>query len=172
MGYNIVVGEACFEGSKEDAYLTVDAECVAHDDAPVFPNDPMTGNDNSRSSGYSVWSDFCRDVGLYGMFYGKDGRRNPYMEGDPNCHRETPILANHPGFALINEKDVLAVKHALDQHIATHGELTPGFRTWDEREEDAPADAEACAQRARLIWLHYWCDWAVKNCTWPIIANS
>lgn len=172
MGYDLIVGEACFRGDKDEAYLRVWAEPQAHDAAPVFPNDPMTGNGNLRSPGYSAWTDFCRDVGLYGMFYGKDGQRNPYMHPDPNCHRETPILSDHPGFQAINEADVLAIKHALDQHIAKHGKLVPGFRDWHEKDEDAPPNAMECAQRARLIWLHYWCDWAVKNCTWPVIANS
>lgn len=172
MGYNIAIGEAIFEGNKDDLYLRVWAEPQAHDEAPAFENDPLTGNGNSRSPGYSVWTDLCRDTGLYGMFYGTNGRRVPYMEGDPNCHREMPILAEHPGYAVINEADVMAIKHALDQHVLKHGELTPGFRDWQERDEDAPANAGECATRARLIWLHYWCDWAVRNCKWPVIANS
>lgn len=172
MGYTLVVGEATFQGDKDEAWLRVWAEPAAHDDAPTFPNDEMTGNGNSRSPGYSAWADFCRDTGLYGMFFGVDGRRNPYMQPDPNSHRESPILAEHPGFAAINSEDVLALKQALERHIAKHGELTPGFRNWGEKEEDAPEDAMACAQRARLIWLHYWCDWAVRTCKWPVIANS
>lgn len=172
MGYTLIIGEAKFEGCRDDAYLYVWAESEAHDDAPTFPNDEMTGNGNMRSPSYKGWSDFCRDTGLYGMFFGIDGRRNPYMQPDPASHRETPIMAHHPGFTLINEEDALAVKQALDRHIAEHGELTPGFRDWREKEEEAPADALACAQRARLIWLNYWFDWAVENCTWPVVANS
>lgn len=172
MGYTIIIGEASFDGCKEDAYMRVWARPEAHDSAPVFPNDPMTGNGNSRSPGYSAWTEFCRDVGLYGMFYGMNGRRNPYMEGDPECHREVPILADHPGYAPINSEDVAAIKDALDQHIAAYGDLVPGFRDWNEKEEDMPTDAMQCAQRARLIWLHYWSDWAVNNCEWPVIANS
>lgn len=172
MGYSLIIGEAAFEGSKEDAYLQIWADPQSHDTAPVFPNDEMTGNSNYRSPSYCGWSDFCRDVGLYGMFFGIDGRHNPYMEGDPDCHREVPILAEHPGYALLNEQDVLAVRQALDRHIAEHGHVEPGFRSWDERPEDAPANATACAQRARLLWLHYWTKWAVENCKWPILANS
>lgn len=172
MGYTLIIGDACFQGDKADAYLRVWAKPEAHDAAPTFPNDEMTGNGNARSPSYSGWADFCRDVDLYGMFFGLDGRRDPYMKGDPDSHREQPILAEHPGFAPINEQDVLAVKRALDQHIAKHGDLTPGFRDWMEKEENAPPDAMACAQRARLIWLHYWCAWAVSTCEWPVIANS
>lgn len=172
MGYNLAIGEAIFQGNPDHCYLTVWAERQAHDAAPTFENDPLTGNTNERSPSYSAWTEFCRDVGLYGMFYGVDGRRDPYMRGDPDCHRETPILSNHPGYEMIGEADVLAIKHALDQHIIKHGDLVPGFRPWDERDEDAPANALQCAQRARLLWIHYWADWAVRNCKWPIIANS
>lgn len=172
MGYTLIIGEATFEGSRDDAYLRVWAEPAAHDDAPIFPNDPLTGNGNQRSPGYSAWTDFCRDTGLYGMFYGLDGRRDPYMCEDPDCHRERPILADHPGYAAINAEDVLAIKQALDRHVLKHGNLTPGFRPWDERPEDAPTNSMECAQRARLLWLHYWCEWAVGACKWPVIANS
>jgi len=172
MGYTLKIGEACFEGDKDEAYLRVWAKSEAHDDAPTFPNDEMTGNGNSRSPSYTGWAEFCRDTGLYGMFYGLDGRRDPYMKEDPSCHRETPILSDHPGFAALNAADVLAVRHALDQHITKHGDLTPGFRGWAEKEEDAPSDANACAARARLIWLHYWTDWAVNNCENPVLVNS
>lgn len=172
MGYTIIIGEACFEGEKGEAYLRVWAKGEAHDAAPTFPNDGMTGNGNSRSPSYTGWSGFCRDVGLYGMFFGMDGRRDPYMRADPDCHRETPIMSDHPGFQAINQADALAVRHALDQHIAKHGNLSPGFRPWDERDEDAPPDSMACAQRARLLWLDYWVNWAVETCEWPVIANS
>ena len=172
MSYRLIIGEAKFDGDKDEAYLRVWAEPQAHDEAPTFPNDEMTGNGNTRSPGYSAWTEFCRDTGLYGMFYGTNGRRVPYMEPDPNCHRDIPILADHPGFAAINHEDVLAVKQALERHVAKYGELEPGFRSWQEREEDAPENATECAARARLLWLHYWCDWAVKNCQHPVIANS
>jgi len=172
MGYTIAIGEACFDGEKGGTWLRVWAKPEAHDTAPVFPNDEMTRNGNSRSPSYTAWSNFCRDTGLYGMFFGLDGRRNPYMQADPNCHRETPIMSDHPGYAMINAEDVLAVKQALDRHIAKHGNLVPGFRDWMEKDEDAPADAMECAQRARLIWLHYWVDWAVRSCEWPVLVNS
>lgn len=172
MGYTIVIGEAIFDGDKSEAYMKVWAEGQSHDDAPTFPNDEMTGNSNMRSPSYTGWSEFCRDSGLYGMFFGIDGRRDPYMKADENCHRETPIMSDHPGFAVINDEDVLAIKQALERHKMKYGELEPGFRGWLEKEEDAPPNATACATRARLLWLHYWTDWAVKNCKWPVIVNS
>jgi hypothetical protein len=126
MGYTIKIGEAVLDAYKPDLYCRVWVRGEAHDAAPTFPNDEMTGNGNSRSPSYTGWSEFCREAGLYGMFFGMDGRRNPYMQGDPNCHRETPIMSNHPGFEMIGEEDVAAIKAALDAHIAKHGELTPG----------------------------------------------
>ncbi len=172
MGYTLIIGEACFQGDKSEAWLRVWAKPEAHDDAPTFEGDEMTGNGNSRSPSYTGWTEFCRQTGLYGMFYGLDGRRDPYMKEDPDCHRETPLLADHPGFCALNEADALAVKHALDQHVLKYGELVPGFRSWDEKEEDAPPNAMECATRARLLWLNYWVDWAVRSCEWPVLANS
>lgn len=172
MGYNIEIGEAQLKGYKEDLYLEVGVKAEVHDDAPSFANDPLTGKGNSRSPSYTVWAEMCRETGLYPMFYGLNGRRNPYMEPDPDCHRETPILANHPGFVMIGQEDVDVIKSALDRHIDEHGELEAGFRPFMESDEEAPKNAGECATRARLIWLHYWCDWAVKNCDWPIIANT
>jgi hypothetical protein len=171
MGYDLAIGEACFDGDVAEAYMRVWAKPEQHEEAPSFVNDPLTGNSNMRSPGYSVWSDFCRQTGLYGMFFGLDGRRNPYMEPDPASHREVPIMADHPGYAVINRQDVDAIRAALDAHIQKHGDIAPGFRDWHEADEDAPANAIDCATRARLIWLHYWSDWAVRNCQWPVIAN-
>jgi len=172
MGYNIAIGEAVFRGSKEEAYLSVWADSEVHDAAPSFPNDELTGQSNERSPSYIGWADFCRETGLYGMFFGLNGRRNPYMEGDPNCHRDQPIMADHPGYAAINNEDAFAVKQALEQHILKHGELNPGFTNWAASEADTPTNALQCATRARLIWLDYWVRWAVENCAHPVIANS
>lgn len=171
MGYDIAIGEAEFIGDTSEWYMRVWAKREAHDTAPTFANDPMTGNTNCRSPGYSVWTNFCRSTGLYGAFYGMNGQRVPYMEGDPDCYREVPILADHPGYAPINQQDADAFRAALDRHIAKHGYLEAGFRRWDEPDDEAPPDAEICAERARLLWLVYWTEWAVKNCTWPVIAN-
>lgn len=168
MGYSLIIGEAMFDGDKTDLYMHVWAEVTQHKDFPRFENDATDGN--WRDPGYSVWSEFCRDVGLFSMFYGLNGRRNPYMEGDPACHREIPILADHPGYAVIGPEDVSAIRVALDKHVEKHGILKPGFRPWNETK--SPPNAEACANRARLLWLYYWCDWAVTNCEWPVIANT
>jgi hypothetical protein len=172
MGYNLTIGEAVFVGDKSNLYMKVGARGEIHGHAPTFDNDPLTGNSNMRSPGYSVWTNFCRDTGLYPVFYGMNGTRNPYMEPDDDCYREVPLLAEHPGFQLIGPQDVVAFKDALDRHIAKHGHLTPGFRPWGESDDEAPETADACATRARLIWLHYWADWAVANCEWPVIANT
>lgn len=172
MGYNIAIGEAFLDGCKEDAYLRVWAKTEVHNAAPLFPNDDMTGQSNSRSPSYTAWSEMCRETGLYGMFFGIDGRRNPHMQAAPDCHRDVPIMADHPGYAPINAEDALAVKQALERHTLKYGELTPGFRDWMEKDTDAPLNANECATRARLLWLNYWVSWAVENCEHPVIANS
>lgn len=170
MGYTLAIGEAVFEGCKEDAYLRVWARSESHKTAPTFLNDEMTKSGNTRSPSYAGWAEFCRSTGLYGMFFGVDGSRP--LQADPNGHRDWPILADHPGYAALNDEDEMAVRHALERHVAEHGELEPGFRSWNEKEEDAPPNALACATRARLLWLHYWTKWAVENCEHPVLVNS
>jgi hypothetical protein len=174
MGYNINIGEAVFEDMSDgtSADLRVDVEHKALDEAPRFPNDDMTGNGNSRSPGYSVWHEFCLDTGIDELFYGggwdRDARQ--YKSCTEHFHRETPLLADHPGFKAINEHDVAFVKTALDTYRAKHPLAEPGFTTWDARDDDSFPIANA--NLARLIWLHFWMDWAVQNCRHPIVANS
>ena len=173
VSYDIQIGEACLEDMSYDkcAGLRVWAKRAAHDDAPTFENDDMTANGNCRRPGYSAWSEFCRETGLYAMFFGLDGRRNPYMRPDEdNCHRETPLLAEHPGFQAINKYDVEHVKERLDAYRAKYPNAKPGFDTWSTKDEDARPIEDA--HMASLIWLHYWMDWAVKTCAHPIVANS
>ncbi len=165
MGYDITIGNAYLEVYKEDLYMRIGAEHTTSPDAPVFKNDEMTGNGNCRSPSYIVWSDFCREVGLYGMFYGKDGKRNlaGYTEPEPNCHREAPILHSHPGAVLINEDDVEAVKNALDNYKIKHPKTVPGFDPWILKEDDVPVSQQS-AHMARLEWLYFWVKWVVDNC--------
>lgn len=172
MGYTITIGNAMFEspayGTK--TYLDVVAEGASTDDAPVFENDEMTGNTNSRSPSYTVWSDFCREVGVFELFYGggwdRDARANrPCSE---MFHREYGLLQNHPGFAAINQHDVDFVSVALDKYKTKHPEARPRFSDWGGNGGATEADANL----ARLIWLDYWMRWAVKNCERPIVKNS
>jgi hypothetical protein len=172
MAYNITIGEAQFEDMSygDSAGLRVEARRESHDNAPTFANDDMTGSGNCRSPSYSVWTNFCRDTGIYDLFYGNDRSARYYESEVPGMHREQPILADHPGFAAINEHDVAYVKRALDAYRLKHPNAQPGFDDWETREGEGVTMQDA--NMARLIWLHYWMDWAVKNCERPIVENT
>lgn len=174
MGYNIDIGEATFEDMSygTEASLKVDVGHVALAEAPTFENDPMTGNGNSRSPGYGAWKEFCEATGIFELFYGGgwDREYRGYKPCSEAFHRERPLLAEHPGFKAINQHDVDYVADALKRYRAKYPNANPGFDTWDTKEGDSRPIEDA--QMARLIWLHFWMDWAVKNCKHPIVANS
>ncbi len=171
MGYTITIGEAVLEDMTydDDPGLKVSARGEALDEAPEFENDGMTGNTNSRSPSYTAWSDFCRETGLYNLFFGGGWSREDrgYLPCE-NLHRESPLMAEHPGFRAINKIDADIVSASLAAYRAAHPNATPGFDTW----AGTPGFPMENATLARLIWLEFWMRWAVENCTHPIIENT
>jgi len=154
MGYTFTIGNAKPEFSKDDfPYLSAgwSVERTSHPDAPTFPGDEMTGNGNDRSPSYSVWADFCRDVGLYDLFFTSRGH----------------LHAGHPGCVGIDAEFAGKVSEALSLRKAT-ATLPPGFEVdWG---YDGPPNYDY--HLARLIWLDWWCRWAVENCETPAIENT
>lgn len=153
MGYNITVGNAVPEHSKEyfpDLSARWIVEGATSDAAPTFPGDEMTGNGNERSPSYSTWADFARTVGLYEFFYDERGH----------------LHAGHPGCIGITKEDADLVTAALNRYRA-QSTLPPGFNSWD---YEGPATFDG--HLARLIWLEWWMRWAVENCETPAIQNT
>lgn len=163
MSYTIKVGNAEVVANKEDfPELRADwyVKEITLPEAPSLPNDEYTGQTNVRSPSYSGWSDFCEAVGLYDLFYDRD-------EG---------FFANHPGCFGITQEAADLVTEALERYKATvtrnaarqnREPLPPGFDPDDH--DGAPLYDP---QYARLIWLEFWMQWAMKNCETPAIANS
>lgn len=153
MGYTFTIGNAKPQHHKDDfPYLSAewDVEGMTHPDAPTFPNDEMTGNSNQRSPSYSVWSQFCREVGLSSIFYDERGH----------------LLGNHPGCYGLTPEMVAEVSAALARWKAK-ATLPPGF----EKEWGYNGPPNYDYQLARLTWLDWWCRWAIENCETPAIAN-
>lgn len=154
MGYDIKVGNAVPHHDKDD-FPTLSARWVVEhqtlDEAPSFEGDEMTGKSNLRSPSYSTWHDFCKDTGLYDMFFEDyDG-----------------FFANHPGCKGITQHDADEVTAALVRYRAK-AKLPPGFeKEWG---YDGPPHFDY--NLARLIWLEFWMQWAVKNCESPAIQNT
>lgn len=153
MGYTFTIGNAVPKHSKEyfpDLESYWDIEGVRLDEAPSFPND-VSNNGNMRSPSYSVWSNFCRNTGIYDLFYNENG----------NLH------AGHPGCIGITKEDVDIVSAALAKYKLT-ATLPPGFEEgWNYTGPD-----NYDYDLARLIWLEWWMRWAVENCETPAIQNG
>ena len=154
MGYKFTIGNATPKFDKSDfPYLGAgwSVAGATHPDAPTFPGDEMTGNGNARSPSYSVWSDFCKDVGIYEVFYYQSGH----------------LIAGHPGCAGITPEMVDVVAGALKGRMAK-ASLPPGFES--EWGYDGPPNYDY--NLARLIWLEWWMRWAIANCETPAIENT
>jgi len=148
MSYDIYIGEATFripEKSEIKDYnqIKVTVNSVYLDEAPVFDDDGMTSNGNSRHPGYSQWANFVDKVGLNDLFFGDGG-----------------LMSDHPGCSYITKEHVEQVKAALEKYKERFPDAKPGFL------------GNQDALLARLIWLEWWMGWAVKNCKVPAIFNS
>jgi hypothetical protein len=161
MSFDIYIGNAeveLIEGDDYDApWLRMTVPHVKRDDAPVFENDEMTGTGNSRHPGYSQWGNFTRHVGLFDYFFNK----------------ETGLMREHPGCFPLRECDLQAFRDARKEHERKHPNATPGFDRFVQMIDPLlrSTHAEADGEIARLIWLCYWTEWALKNCERPAICN-
>ena len=162
MGYDIYIGCGRPEHTTEYCQLSARwvVDGVVHDEAPTFPHDSMTGQGNGRHPSYSGWSDFCREAGLYELFFDKnDG-----------------LLASHPGCEMIQEHHVAKIKKALSrwQKTATKPPGFAGFGKFNEetKEWETPDEEKYDPILARLIWLDYWMTWALETCEVPAIQNT
>lgn len=162
MGYTFTIGNAVPRHSKDhgELYAGWEVEGATHPDAPTFPNDDMTGNSNSRSPSYTAWHDFCRQAGIFSVFYDDRGH----------------LHAGHPGCVMIAPDELTEVQMALERY-RTKATLPPGFSGWgvfnkETRAWDNPDEGKYDACLARLIWLEWWMRWALENCETPAIQNT
>jgi len=153
MGYTFTIGNATPRHHKDDfPYLSAewDVDGMTLEDAPTFPGDEMTGSSNQRSSSYSVWSSFCKEVGLYEVFYYETGH----------------LVGSHPGCAGITKE---MCDHVTDRlrEWKSKASLPAGF----EAEWGYKGPPNFDYSLARLTWLEWWMRWALENCETPAIAN-
>jgi hypothetical protein len=162
MSYSIYIGAGKPEYDTEYCQLSAGwvVDGVSHEEAPEFPNDPMTGKGNSRHPSYCGWSDFCREAGLYDLFFDK----------------EFGLMSSHPGCEMIQEHHVAEVKKALSRWkgSATKPPGFSGFGVFNKEKEcwETPDKDKYDHILARLIWLDYWMTWALETCEVPAIQNT
>lgn len=148
MGYTLTIGEAKIVSYEEDgleASCHISVDSVRHDDAPAF-NEP-TDYTNQRWPSYSSWHDFCEYAGIFDVFYYETGH----------------FRGGHPGAFPINKE----FKEAID---TAYNRLKMQAKTLD---PDADIfETKLGGAWARIQWVKYWTDWALENCTTPVLANS
>lgn len=163
MGYTLRIGNAKVESGDNYGQLWAHwtVEGTTHPDAPVFPNDGMTGNSNQRSPSYSTWTDFAYSTGLERLFYDKDAG----------------LLANHPGCVPLTEAHHAEVLAAL-QRWRAKSDKPPGFAGPDKFNKDtqqwepSPDEGRYDHTLARLMWAEWWIQWALDNCETPAFENT
>ena len=146
MGYTLIIGEPHVRVEEEYNFVTIEVKEVKIEDAPSF-GEP-TDCTNSRYPSYSVWSDFCRFVGLYDMFFDKGNG----------------IIAEHPGVFPVLPIHKEEIDKAMLQFKKKYPNAIAGF-------SEKPGAPEANGYLARLEWLKYWIDWSLINCKQPVFKN-
>jgi hypothetical protein len=148
MGYTIKIGNAVpVMPQGEDRWAVVGGESP---DAPSFPGEEAS---STRSPSYTQWANFCRDVNLVSLL----GERGA-------------LMASHPGVALLRPSDLAAVRAALlawRERPWPTAERIAGFNDYD-----VEPDPRYDGNLARLLWLEFWIDWALRNCEYPALGNT
>lgn len=147
MGYSITIGELHVDKYPDDGIesdcISFSAKGVHHESAPAF-GEP-TDFTNSRWPSYSAWSNFLEYAGLYDAFF---------------CNGR--LIGGHPGVRLVT-KDMLEL--IQQSKLRMESANPPPVATMENY-------TEKNGYYCRIIWLEYWCKWALENCETPVIANS
>jgi hypothetical protein len=161
VGYSITIGNAVPMHSKDEYGLYAGWEVggEAHDGAPVFPNDDMTGNSNGRSPSYTAWSESMRALGLYALFF--------------DDVEDEGLFRPHPGCALLTSEIAERITTAVAAYRATTTKPA-GCSGWKlvDGHPVYPDEGKYDDVLMRGEWLAYWVNWAVANCKTPAIQNT
>lgn len=158
MGYNLTIGEMNIEYNNDDDCPQVRPRAMGegHEGAPSF-GEP-TDCTNSRWPSYGSWSDSMTFIGLEGMFY-------------DTKNRDDSILQDHPGCIPLTQKHRKEVNAAMVEYKIKYPNAIPTYgnpKGWDED----PDNPDENSYMTRLVWLHYWINWAMDNCKQPVFENS
>ena len=171
MGYTINIGSAEPEwpaNLDEDVEPGWTVEGLAREDAPTFPGDEMTGNSSSRSPSYSTWANFCRETGLYDLFFGAR------YDGSTEPTRDVCLMRKHPGVAALRPADLLEIRHARIRWEAKPWPTTERIAGWDPTKawnDNSEPDPRYDGNLARLLWLEWWVTYALENLKRPAVGN-
>jgi hypothetical protein len=151
MGYVIKVGNA-IPHVNENYILGWEVTNSIHQDCPTFVGD--NNKTNVRAPSYSVWADFCRNVGLEDMFY-------------IPAHNKTGKKPK--GVILLTQDSLGLVSNSLAEY-KNKVKIPPGFEEDDYATANATIPGNYDGHLARLIWLAWWIEWALSNCKMPALS--
>lgn len=166
MGYNFYIGEAEPTIYLEDRYACMGVKHVELDEAPVNSSENRS---NYCYPGYLVWANFCREVGLWSVFYAPECP-NRHQQVRPCDHRclvcggGKPVYWIPPGKTSkqaregLLSRDESGAKELIPEHLVA---FKAARERWLERPESE-----------RLDWLVFWTEWALENCKYPSFATS
>ena len=166
MSYDIIIGNAELEAEWESEFDEPRAEWVVHlataDGAPAFPYD-FQPSSNCRSPGYTQWSEFCTLTGLHLLFYGGP---------DDGLRHYGGILSNHPGIVALKPSMLATVREARERWQKQNPDAEPGFDFFSFDPNSHKGDDGVRGRDpilARLLWLEWWMDYALRTCERPAI---
>jgi len=170
MGYTLKIGELEMQYWQDEdrPEIHLSAKSFNHDDAPAF-GEPTDGQ-SQRWPSYRSWREFTIKAGLHALFYGTE-------EGSKELVRDDALIAAHPGCVPLTERHRAEVNTALERWKKKYPDATPTYGrpapegvcsfTWHDKE-----NPEENSYMCRLVWLHYWVNWALDNCHRPVFENS
>lgn len=160
MSYDIYIGNRRWRDRR--------VERLELPEAPAFPGDPLSQHTNGRHPGYSGWYNFLQNVGLHELF----------------MDRDKGLMRNHPGIVPLKREHLAEVEAALKRHRRQHGNddaCPPGWCSCATCDEISPPHLRTrhlprftqpeSGDRARLLWLRFWMDYALTHCRLPALEN-
>lgn len=172
MGYCIMIGNAAVHVNEDDKSLEIRIEKATNVLSPSYEN--CDTRSNVRCPSYSWWYEFCEDAGISELFYGVKPRiisQNGYRCCPDNFHRETALIREGlSNIELISQDDLDYIRKARIRRERSNGGKPPGFFICNEKTNWHCVDNGVDPTLARLLWLEFWMDWALKNCAFPSIS--
>lgn len=169
MGYTLRIGELEIEyhQSDDEPRISLSAKGFHHEHAPAF-GEPTDG-ESQRWPSYTSWREFTEFCGVHSLFYGSEQRKGERI-------RDDFLIQEHPGCVPLTERHRREINKALRDYKAkypnaepTYGRPAPEGQSalmWEDKE-----NPEENSWMCRLVWLHYWVNWALDNCKRPVFEN-
>lgn len=155
MSYILSIGEFTAKTFPEDRDVGAGVIEDYHDEAPV---NSSNNKSNEILPSYVGWAEFCRDVGLYNVFFA--GRPNVDWWKDSDGDENEGIIQEHPGAVKLTEEHLKKFKQAKQSYLAR-----PEPRSGYSEEDGVDWNLR------RLNWLVYWTEYSLLNHEYPTFAN-